>query len=167
MERKRIGIIVNTFGLKGLLKVYMTTSYKDDRFKKGNKVFIKYEDKYECHTITYVHFKNEHIVEIQLSDLNDINEVTKYINSDLMMDVELKEGQVFYDSFINKDLCDEKLNVIGKVKTIVESDVVTYIVSETNKYIPYQMNIFVKEIDLENNRIILTSLGKEALIDEN
>ena len=41
MAIKKLGTIVNTFGLKGQVKVSVTTSQPEERFKVGSKVLIK------------------------------------------------------------------------------------------------------------------------------
>ena len=36
-----LGVIVNTFGIKGELKIFTESDFIEERFKKGRKVYFK------------------------------------------------------------------------------------------------------------------------------
>ena len=40
MEYLRIGVIINTFGLKGELKIKSFSDFDDERYQKGNEVLV-------------------------------------------------------------------------------------------------------------------------------
>ena len=164
MERKRIGHIVNTFGLDGALKVVITTSYKEERYTKGNKVLIKINDDFEEHIIKRVIDKNEKVVALYLEDINDINIALKYINLDIYMDVELEKGQYFFDDLINMTILNSKNIPLTKVKQVLTQSSIVYLITSEEKYIPFQKDIFIKSVDVENKEIILTELGEEVIL---
>lgn len=164
MERKRIGHIVNTFGLDGALKVVITTSYKEERYTKGNKVLIKINDDFEEHIIKRVIDKNEKVVALYLEDINDINIALKYINLDIYMDVELEKGQYFFDDLINRKILNSKNIPLTKVKQVLTQSSIVYLITSEEKYIPFQKDIFIKSVDVENKEIFLTELGEEVIL---
>ncbi len=164
MERKRIGHIVNTFGLDGALKVVITTSYKEERYTKGNKVLIKINDNFEEHIIKKVIDKNEKVVALYLEDINDINIALKYINLDIYMDVELEKGQYFFDDLINMTILNSKNIPLTKVKQVLTQSSIVYLITNEEKYIPFQKDIFIKSVDVENKEIFLTELGEEVIL---
>ena len=164
MERKRIGHIVNTFGLDGALKVVITTSYKEERYTKGNKVLIKINDDFEEHIIKRVIDKNEKVVALYLEDINDINIALKYINLDIYMDVELEKGQYFFDYLINMTILNSKNIPLTKVKQVLTQSSIVYLITSEEKYIPFQKDIFIKSVDVENKEIFLTELGEEVIL---
>ena len=164
MERKRIGHIVNTFGLDGALKVVITTSYKEERYTKGNKVLIKINDDFEEHIIKRVIDKNEKVVALYLEDINDINIALKYINLDIYMDVELEKGQYFFDDLINMKILNSKNIPLTKVKQVLTQSSIVYLITSEEKYIPFQKDIFIKSVDVENKEIFLTELGEEVIL---
>lgn len=164
MERKRIGHIVNTFGLDGALKVVITTSYKEERYIKGNKVLIKINDNFEEHIIKRVIDKNEKVVALYLEDINDINIALKYINLDIYMDVVLEKGQYFFDDLINMTILNSKNIPLTKVKQVLTQSSIVYLITNEEKYIPFQKDIFIKSVDVENKEIFLTELGEEVIL---
>ena len=46
MEYIRVGNIVNTFGIKGELKVKSLSDFENERFKKDQQLYIKYHNDY-------------------------------------------------------------------------------------------------------------------------
>lgn len=163
MERKRVGHIVNTFGINGGLKVVITTSYPEERFKEGNKIIINDNGHEKTFVVDYYKVKNDKVIHLFLKGIDDINQVEKYINYDIYMDCERIEGTFYFDDLKDMDICSENLEVIDKVVSTREDLGVCHIMTSQNKDIPVQMGIFIKNIDLENKRVILTALGEETL----
>ena len=77
MEYLRIGVIVNTFGLKGEVKIKSFSDFDDERYKKNNEVLVFYNNQYISLKVnTYRVNKGMNIV--SFIDHNDINLVEKY-----------------------------------------------------------------------------------------
>ena len=77
MEYVNIGKIVNTFGIRGELKVASNTDFVDERFRKGSTVYIGEE-----HIPFTVANHREHkgFLLVSFKDHEDINLVEKYKN---------------------------------------------------------------------------------------
>ena len=89
-----IGKIVNTHGIRGELKVMPNTDSLEERFAKGNEVFIHYGkdtiyfeiDSFRIHKgCVLVTFKDHH----------HINDVEKYKGLDLLVEVDGSEDDDF------------------------------------------------------------------------
>ena len=46
MQYLRVARIVNSIGLNGEIKIFSTTSFKEIRYKKGNKLYILVDNNY-------------------------------------------------------------------------------------------------------------------------
>ena len=80
MAKKQIGKIVNFFGLKGQLKVSVTSSSASERFKPGKTILIAdatgQEKEYK---ITSLMIKNDRILAIGIEGYDDINQIQGFI----------------------------------------------------------------------------------------
>ena len=41
MDKTYIGKVIGTFGIKGELKIYSESDFIEERFKKGNTIYLK------------------------------------------------------------------------------------------------------------------------------
>lgn len=163
MERKIIGKIVNTFQLKGKVKVSLSTDNFEDRYKVGRKVYIKDDNgKEKEYEITSSTLLNPKVVAISFKGYNDINEVEQFINKDIYEDVEIEEGRYFYDDLLKMNVVTSNGKDVGKVKNIVKMKNIEYLIVD-NLYIPFQIDIFIKKVDINDLKIILTELGDEVV----
>ncbi len=163
MERKIIGKIVNTFQLKGKVKVSLSTDNFEDRYKVGRKVYIKDDNgKEKEYEITSLTLLNPKVVAISFKGYNDINEVEQFINKDIYEDVEIEEGRYFYDDLLKMNVVTSNGKDVGKVKNIIKMKNIEYLIVD-NLYIPFQIDIFIKKVDINELKIILTELGDEVV----
>lgn len=163
MERKIIGKIVNTFQLKGKVKVSLSTDNFEDRYKVGRKVYIKDDNgKEKEYEITSLTLLNPKVVAISFKGYNDINEVEQFINKDIYEDVEIEEGRYFYDDLLKMNVVTSKGKDVGKVKNIIKMKNIEYLIVD-NLYIPFQIDRFIKKVDINELKIILTELGDEVV----
>lgn len=157
-ERLEVGQIVNTFGIKGFVKIY---PYVDDinRFDDLKKVYIKskkQEKQLEIEEVKYqknmvlVKFKEIQTVEQAESLRNAYVEISR---SDA---IPLEEGQYFIADLLGLNVYtdkDEKLGVLEDIYNTGSNDI--YVVkNELGKQflLPY-IDEVIKSIDLENEKI--------------
>ena len=167
MDKVKVGKIMGTHALKGELKIRSNSDFSDERFKKGNSLYIRYHgNDIELEIISSRFHKNNYLVAFK--DHQNINLVEKYVGSfvyGLKDNALLDEDEYFYDDLIGLMVqCDDK--VIGKVKTIYNNgrhDILNVDYNGKNVAIPY-VDAFIKDVDL-NNEIIEVELIK-GLIDE-
>ena len=88
MEKVRIAKIVNTHGLKGELKIYLTTSNPEMRFAKNSIVYIGENPNSILLTAKVLNYKykSNSIAFVTLSGYEDINKVEQYVNTNMYAD---------------------------------------------------------------------------------
>ena len=157
-EKLEIGQIVNTFGIKGFVKIY---PYVDDitRFDDLEDVYIlqkKQETKLKIEEVKYqknmvlVKFKGIETVE-QAENLRNA-----YVEIDRKDAIPLEEGQYFIADLLGLDVfldTGEKLGILDDIFNNGSTDI--YVVkNELGKQflLPY-IDEVIKNIDLENEKI--------------
>lgn len=162
MARKKIGHIVNFFGLKGELKVSVLSSTAEVRFATGKKVYLTDPSgEKKAFTISSSRAKNERIYIIGLEGYDDINDIQSFIGQDIFANVRAPKGTFFYDDLVGRNvfsLNGEK--DYGKVSQVTQMPAADYLIVES-KYIPFQREIFIDHVDSKEKKIYLTEKGEE------
>ncbi len=150
-----IGVLVNTHGLKGEVRIVSDFEYKENIFKIDNHLFVG-ENKRELTIKSYRKHKNYDMVTFE--GFNSINEVSIFKGMKVYYDIDtlnLNENEYLDDDLIGSDAVYEG-EIIGKIDNIeVNSNRKLFVVD--NKLIPYNDN-FVESIDIKNKKIILKNL---------
>ncbi len=150
MEYIKIGVIANTHGLKGELKVKSFTDF--DRFASGNTVYIKFEEEYIQVKIK-THRVHKDLDMVTFSDYDDINKVEIYKGCDLYMDKddrdELEEDEFYYDELVGLEVFynDELLGKVANIMDVPQGEIL--VVKRKQKkdvLIPFE-NKFIIYID--------------------
>ncbi|MGF7057244.1 ribosome maturation factor RimM [Brassicibacter mesophilus] len=161
----RVGKILNTHGIKGDLKVLPLTD-EPSRFEKLKTVFIDDENsKVEIEKVWY----SKGFVMIRLNGYNDINEVIKFKNCYILIDekdaLKLPKDSFFISQIIGLTVFLSDGNELGEVVEVLQpgaNDV--YVIRGNNKeFLIPAVKEFVKEIDLDNNRMVIDPI--EGLIE--
>lgn len=154
-----IGKIVNTHGIKGELRLLSDFKYKDKVFKKDFIIYIG-KEKIKEKIISYRPHKQFDM--ICLDGYNNINEVLKYKGSLVYINKEnlvLEKNKYFNEDIIGLDVVvDDKIigQVIGIEKNLVQE--LLRIKKENKQYLIPYVDYFVKEIDINNNKIYINNI---------
>ena len=171
MENKYIliGKIVNTFGLKGELKISTESDFIFERFKKNNKIYFKLRNEYYVHTITsFRMLKNNPVITID--NLFDINEVTNFIGFDIYAAREdnpiLNNDEYFVDDLVNLKVYYDNDEYVGKVKDVIlmpkpTKDLLEIITMDKKTILIPIAKDFIKSI---SDKIIINKID---VVDEN
>lgn len=163
MAKKKIGKIVNFFGLKGQLKISVTSSTAEERFKPGKKILIENEVGQEQeYIISSLMIKNSKILAIGIEGYTDINQIQSFIGKDVYQNVRAPKGTYFYDDLIGMDVIDSDLNNLGKVDHIEKMPGGEYLVIGKTTYIPFIMDTFIESVDKKEKKIQITTLATET-----
>lgn len=148
----RVGVITNTHGLKGEVKVFPTTD-DAERYETLKEVIINPEKeniKLEIKSVRY--FKN--LVIVKFKGIDDINDVEKYKGKDLFVSrenaVPLEENEYYIADLIDMDVYDENDVKIG----------VLYDVMQTGANDVYVIN-------MDDGRELLLPVIEETVLDVN
>lgn len=159
----RVGIIVNTQGLQGEVRVLPVTDFADERFKKGTvlSLFDKKNQYVRDLTVkTGRPYKNLYLV--KFVDLDHINEVEYFKDFTLKIIEEklsaLTDGEFYYHEIIGLSVYEQskKIGVISEILQPGANDV--WVVKRENKkdlLLPYidsviqKVNILDKKVEVE------------------
>ena len=159
MELITIGIIVNTHGLKGTLKVKSFTDFKNERYKKGTLLYIAFRE--ELISVTVKNFKTiKNLDLLDFEEFSNINEVEKYKGSELRINakskISLQEDEFLFEELIGLDIYTTVL--IGTCIDVYEVPQGELLVvkreGKKDALIPFNKH-FVKEVNKESNKITL------------
>ncbi|MFD1735793.1 ribosome maturation factor RimM [Bacillus salitolerans] len=158
-----VGKIVNTQGIKGEVRVISTTDFPQQRYAKGNMLFIftnQNEKPVPVKVASHRVHKNFDLLTFE--GLHTINDVEKFKGSILKVPEEqlgeLDEGEYYYHEIIGCQVISEDGLEIGKIKEIISTganDV--WVISregEKDVLIPYIEDV-VLQIDTEHKKIII------------
>lgn len=163
-KRLEVGQIVNTFGIKGFVKVY---PYVDDitRFEDLKKVYIKSkkdESQLEIEEVKY----QKNMVLVKFKGIETVEMAEKLRNSYLEIDrkdaIPLEEGQYFIADLLGMEVYTdegEKLGILDDIFNNGSTDI--YVVkNELGKQVllPY-IDEVIKKIDLEEEKITVHILN--------
>ena len=158
-----IGQIVNTYGIKGFLKV---VPYTDDikRFEKLKSVYIEQKNKKEEAFIEEVKY-SKNLVLLKIKGIDTIEQAEKYKNSIIKIDRknagELPENSYFIADLIGLDVYTVDGENLGKLEDIFRtgSNDVYVVKNELGKQILLPaIESVIKQIDLDGSKIIVNLL---------
>lgn len=161
MEFLTVGTIVRTIGLKGEVKVYPSTHFRDSRFSKGNHVFLLNENKeIEEDLLIVKHSKNGECDNLIFEGYDTIEKAEKFLKKDLFVIKDrnfLKKGEYFYSDLEGMDVYFDNGTLIGKVKKVEEyNSYATLRIAHSPKdvLVPF-VKAFVLSVSLEEKKIVI------------
>ena len=161
MEFLTVGQVVRTIGLKGEVKIYPSTHFRDTRFKKGARVFLLNEkDEIEKELTIKMHRRNGDCDNLIFEEIGSIEEAEKINNKYLYVEKNpeiLGQNEFFYSDLIGMKVSFDNGQEIGVVKAIEEyNSYATLRVQTKSKdaLIPF-VNAFIKDVSLDNKQIVV------------
>ncbi len=164
----RVGVIANTHGIRGEVKVFPTTDEKE-RFKDLKKVILdmgKEQKVLEIQSVRF--FKN--LVILKFKGIDNINDIEMYKGKDLLVTredaVPLEEGEYFIADLLDLDVYsdeDEKIGVLYDVMQTSANDVYVVKTEEGKEILLPAIDECILDIDLEENRMTVHIM--EGLLD--
>ena len=158
-KRLEVGQIVNTFGIKGEVKV---TPFTDDinRFDDLKKVYVKTRKESKLYKVESVRY-HKNMVLLKLEGINNPEDAELLKNSFLEIDREdaipLEEGQYFIVDLIGLDVYTDEGNFLGKVDDIYNTGAndIYVVKDELGKQVLLPgIKEVIKEVKLEDRIIV-------------
>lgn len=160
MDQIKIGVLVNTHGLKGEVKVKPTTQFPDIRFQKGKVIHVQFERELIEVKIKQVRDQKDMLL-VTFEGYDHINLVEKWKGSTLSIDKsnvhELDEDEAYFFELLDCDVYDGSNTYLGKVSEVIETGanaVLRVTLDGKDVLIPY-VEAFVKELQKEEKRIVV------------
>ena len=165
LQYLEIGQIVNTFGIKGELKI---NPFTDDinRFDELKSIFVVKNKElipYEIETVRY----HKNMVILKLKGINSMNEAEKlkglYIKIDRKYAKKLPKGTYFIADLIGLEVYDENSNLLGSIDDIYNTGANDIYVVKNNlgkQILLPGIPQVIKKVDLENKKIVVHLLNE-------
>ena len=160
VEEFQIGVITQTHGIKGEVKVFPTT---DDvkRFKRLEKVTIDSGKKRFEAEIESVKFFKQFVI-LKFKGFDTIEDIQPYKQAKLLVDrehaVRLRKDEYFVADLIGTKVVSDEGTELGVMTDVIETganDVYVVKNSEGEEILFPAIKDYVKEVDLENGVITL------------
>mgnify|MGYP004445093909 CR=1 FL=1 len=161
MEFLEVGQIVKTVGLKGEVKVYPSTHFRDSRFKKGSHLFVlDNENSIIKDLIVRSRRAIGDIEQLTFEGINSIEEaealgrVFLHVEKDQKF---LKKGEYFFCDLIGLNVSFDNGQKIGVVREVEEYKTSTLRIQTNSKkdvLIPF-IDAFIKSVDLDKKEIVV------------
>ena len=154
MEKIKIGQVVNAVGLKGELKVYHYSDYKE-RFEELTEIYLENT----LHRISGVRYMKQMVI-LKLAGIDDRTEAEKHKGKDVYIDKEdvrvLPEDTYHIFDLIGMKVADEKGTVIGNLSDVIRNsaqDLYEVEMENKSKFLIPAVEEFILKIDMESRTI--------------
>jgi len=119
-----VGVIVNTHGIRGELKVLSKTDFAEERFAKGSKLMMFNDETGQSLPIEIERSREQKgMYVVKLKSYDNINDVEKYKGWVIRVSEEdqgtLDDGEYFYHQIIGCEVYTEEEELLGTIKEIL------------------------------------------------
>ena len=163
----RVGVIANTHGIRGKVKVYPTT---DDinRFKKLKKCILDTGKEYiDLNVESVKFFKN--MVILKFKEYNNINDIECYKGKDILVSrdnaVKLEKGEYYIADILGAKVILEDGSEFGVLEDVMQTganDVYVVKTLDNKEVLLPKIDECVKKLDIEN-KIVTVHIMKGLL----
>ena len=162
MEYVSLGVIKDSFGLDGTLKIFSTTNMSKKRYVKGAMVFLynpQTKGREEKKVLAFRHSDVFDFVKLEGIDNPEFAKTLKGHEIHVIKDTkDLEKDTYFYSDLRGCKVVDEKGNKLGTVKEVEEFPAqLTLRVKRAGKsdfFVPF-IKQFIKEVNIEDKRIVI------------
>lgn len=162
MEYLSLGVINDSFGVDGTVKIYSTTSFSSLRYKEGSKVYLTNPHNQGRKELTTVKFRHNGLFDfVKFEELTTPEEVKLLKGYEIQIEKTyegIEKDTYYYSDLRGCIVCDESGNELGKVKEVEEFPAqLTLRVARKNKpdfFVPY-IKEFIKSVDISAKKIII------------
>lgn len=164
MDKIKIGQVVNVVGLKGELKVYHYSDYKE-RFEELSKVYLE-NTPYQISGVRYM----KDMVILKLSGVSDRTEAERHKGKNIYIDKEdvrvLPEDTYYIFDLIGLKVALENGTVIGTLCDVIQNsaqDLYEIEQENKNKFLLPAVEEFILNIDMDSRTMTVRLI--EGLIE--
>ena len=156
----QVGVITQTHGVRGEVKVFPTT---DDvnRFKKLKQVIIDTGKETMPLEIQSVKFFKQFVI-LKFKGIDNINDIEKYKRCSLYVTrehaVALEEDEYFIADMIGMEVCTEDGNIFGTLKDVIETganDVYVIENAEHGEVLVPAIKECIRSVDIEKGQMMI------------
>lgn len=169
MRQIHIGVIVNTHGLQGDVKVKSVTDFPEIRFQKGNEVCLQWKGEQRILCIERIRQANN-VYLMKFEGYDHINMVEDWKGAILTIDEgdlhTLEEDEAYFFELQDSEVYDMQEHYLGKVIEVIETGanaILRVQVADKQVLIPF-VSVFVKEFDKINKKMKVDIHRLEGLL---
>lgn len=157
-EKFEVGKIVNTFGIKGEVKVALYTE-NIDNFKKNKKIYVNNEEK-EVESSRL----QKNMLILKIKGIDNMTEAEELRNRIITIDrskKELPEETYYIADLIGLDVYTDEGSLLGKIIDIYNTganDIYTVKTDEGKEILLPGIKDVIKQVDLQNKKIVVHML---------
>ena len=156
MEYVKVGHIVNTFGIRGELKVESLSDFTELRFRVDQELFIKKGSNYDSVIVKSVR-EHKGFLLVLFRGLENINLVEKYKDCDIYIHRRyvqaLPVGEYYFFELAGCDVYHDNMK-IGNVTEVEDGyQTVLRITTDDKEFLLPYVPAFIKNVDVPNKRI--------------
>ena len=165
MEYLSLGVINDSFGLDGTLKIYSTTNMSSKRYKEGNKVFLYNPQTKEREEHEVLAFRHSGLFDfVKLDGIENPEFVKTLKGYEIHVEKDrkdLEKDTYFYSDLRGCKVYDQSKNELGTVKEVEEFPAqLTLRVMRKGKpdfFVPF-VKQFIIDVDVENKAIMIEKI---------
>lgn len=159
-----VGKIINTHGVRGEVKILSSTDFPEERFEKGNHLFIDYNGEY-LQVTSNTHRQHKGMELVTFDSYNDISDVEKFKGCKLYIKdselQELEEDEYYFfelEDCIVYDQNNIEVGVVEEVRRIGPNELLV-LKGKSNKkvFVPF-VDEFIKDVDIKNKNIRIKTI---------
>ncbi|ALC91002.1 16S rRNA processing protein RimM [Bacillus sp. FJAT-18017] len=161
-----VGKIVNTHGIKGEVRVISRTDFAEERYKKGNTLYLFLpKEKEPIEVIVKAHRQHKNFDLLTFEGYEDINKVEKLRDGILKINEsqlgELEENEYYFHEIIGCTVSTTEGEEVGKITEILTPGANDVWVVKGKKgkeyYIPYIEHVVLK-VDVKEKTVVIDPL---------
>ncbi len=164
----RVGVIANTHGIRGEVKVYPTTDDVNRFDDLKNVILDTGKEKLELQVQGVKYFKN--MVILKFKGIDNINDIEKYKGKDLLVTrenaVPLGKNEYYIADLIDMEVFDEegkKLGILNDVMQTGANDVYVIILENGSELLLPNIDQCILDVNVEEKKMTVHVL--EGLMD--
>lgn len=168
IEELQVGVITQTHGIRGEVKVFPTTD-DANRFQKLKEVILETEKERLTLTVAGVKFFKQYVI-LKFREYDSINDIEKYKGARLLVPrekaVKLQKDEYFVADLIGMQVVTENGKLFGRLKNVLETganDVYVVETAEGKEVLLPAIKECVLQVDMEKG--VITVHIMDGLLD--
>ena len=158
MDYVTVGVIVNTHGLKGTLKVKSYTDFKDIRYQQGATLYIAFRGTLVPVTVSE-HREVKGLDYLDFKEFTDINQCEIYKGFDLVIPKsamhELQDDEFYFDELIGMNVKGTTMKgIVTDVREVPQGQLLVVDVDGKDVLIPFRKE-FIESVDKQKGEITI------------
>lgn len=160
MEYLKLGTIIKPRGLNGTVKVFSTSDFSSQRYKKNSKVYLRNNITNAINEMKVSDYSTDGKFDyITFSGYDTVESITPFLKNDILIIKEnnpLPEGLFYHDDLSKCSIYENNVE-IAKVKNVEDYNAykslrIVFIDSKKEFLLPF-IDTFIKKVDITNKRI--------------